>query len=68
MAGAGIEVHIEGYQKILDALSKMAKPEIKKIAGFAAAELKDISHTAFEQQADPVTGKKWASLKSPRPD
>jgi phage virion morphogenesis protein len=41
---------------------------MKKIAAFAAAELHDISNTAFEQEADPATGAKWQKRKSPRSD
>jgi phage gpG-like protein len=68
MAGAGIEARMEGYQAILDALSRAAKPDMKKIADFAAGELHDVSNTAFETESDPVTGAKWAPLKHPRPD
>jgi phage gpG-like protein/phage gp36-like protein len=66
--GAGIEAYLDRYQDIRAALSRMAKPDIKKIADFTAAELHDISNTAFEQEADPVTGTKWEPLKSPRPN
>jgi phage virion morphogenesis protein len=68
MGGAAIEAIFDQYQKILTAMSKTAKPDLKKIADFTAAELHDISNTAFEQEADPVTGTKWEPLKSPRPD
>jgi phage gpG-like protein len=68
MAGAGIEARMEGYQKILDAFSRASKPDMKKIAGFAAAELHDASNTAFKDETDPASGAKWAPLKYPRPD
>jgi phage virion morphogenesis protein len=68
MGGSVIEAIFDQYQEILDFLAKAAKPDIKKIAGFAASELHDISNTAFEQEADPVTGEKWKKLKSPRSD
>jgi phage virion morphogenesis protein len=68
MAGAGIEVRTDGFQAVLDALSRAAKPDMKRIADFAAGELHDISNTAFENEADPVTGAKWEPLKHPRPD
>jgi phage gpG-like protein len=67
MAGVGIEATFDQYREILSALAKAAKPDIKKIADFAAAELHDISNTAFEQEADPVTGAKWKPLQSPNP-
>jgi phage gpG-like protein len=67
MGGAGIEAHLDRYQDIMNALEKASKPDIQKIADFAAGELHDISNTAFEQEADPVTGTKWEPLKSPRP-
>lgn len=68
MAGAAIQARTYGYQAVLDALSRASKPDIKKAADFAAGELHDISNTAFENEADPVTGAKWAPLKHPRPD
>ena len=68
MGGSGIEAYLDRYQDIMNALEKASKPDIKKIADFAAGELHDISNTAFEQEADPVTGTKWEPLKSPRPD
>jgi phage virion morphogenesis protein len=68
MAGTGIEARMDGYQVILDALSRAAKPDMKELAAFAAGELHDISNTAFENEADPATGEKWAPLKHPRPD
>jgi phage gpG-like protein len=68
MAGTGIEARMDGYQVILDALSRAAKPDMKELAVFAAGELHDVSNTAFENEADPVAGGKWAPLKHPRPD
>jgi phage gpG-like protein len=68
MGGAVIEASLNKYQAIIEALSKASMPDMKKIADFAAAELHDISNTAFEKEADPVTGAKWKPLKSPRPN
>jgi phage virion morphogenesis protein len=68
MAGAGVQARMDGYQAILKALSRTAKPDMKRMADFAAGELHDVSNTAFENEADPVTGVKWAPLKFPRPD
>jgi phage gpG-like protein len=68
MGGAVVEAIFDQYKEILNALDKAAKPDMKKIADFAAAELHDISNTAFEQEADPVTGAKWKPLKSPNPN
>jgi phage virion morphogenesis protein len=68
MAGAAIEARMKGYRVILDALSRAAKPDMKRIADFAAGELRNVSDTAFENEADPVTGEKWAPLKHPRSD
>jgi phage gpG-like protein len=68
MGGAVIEAIFDQYKEILNALDKAANPDMKKIADFAAAELHDISNTAFEKEADPATGAKWKPLKSPRPD
>jgi phage virion morphogenesis protein len=71
MAGAGI-VHAEyddlEFQTILDALSKAAMPDLLAIAQFAGGELDYISKKAFEHEKDPVTEKKWESLKKPRKD
>ncbi|MDR0760444.1 MAG: phage virion morphogenesis protein [Treponema sp.] len=66
MAGAGIlkaEYNDSEFQAILNALSKAAMPDLRKIAAFAGAELKDISHGAFKKEADPVTGIKWKDIK-----
>jgi phage virion morphogenesis protein len=68
MAGAGVEARMDGYRVILDALSRAAMPDMKKIAAFAAGELHDVSNTAFEDEADPATGVKWEPLKHPRRD
>jgi phage virion morphogenesis protein len=70
MAGAGIEVQYDetAFEGILDALSKAAMPDLKKIADFAGAELDYISKKAFEHEKDPVTGEGWEPLKAPRPN
>jgi phage virion morphogenesis protein len=71
MAGAGI-VKIEydnaEFQAILDALSRAAMPDFRKIAEFAGGELDYISKKAFEKEKDPVTGIGWKPLKAPRRD
>ena len=62
MAGAGFlrAIYEEAELKeILDALSKASDPDLEKLAWFMGEELLDISQTAFEKEADPVTGKKW---------
>ena len=66
MAGAGIfkAVYDEGeFQEILDALSKASDPQLETLAWFMGEELRDISNTAFENEKDPVTGKKWEPIK-----
>ena len=66
MAGAGIEVTYDSqFSKILEALEKASMPDIEAIAGFMGGELHDISNTAFQKRADPVTGEGWADLKYP---
>jgi phage gpG-like protein len=66
MAGAGIEVKYDsGFSKILEALEKASMPDLEAIAGFMGGELHDISNTAFQKRADPVTGEGWADLKYP---
>jgi phage gpG-like protein len=67
MAGAGIEIRLDAdYQRIIDALNTAKKPDLKKLARFAGLELADVSEQAFHDEADPVTGAKWAPLKAPR--
>jgi phage gpG-like protein len=67
MAGVGVEVKLdEQYQVILDALRKASAPDLKGVAGFAGAKLKEVSAGAFKNESDPVTGAKWPSLKYPR--
>jgi len=71
MAGAGIvkaEYDNAEFQAILDALSKASMPNLKAIAEFAGGELDYISKKSFEQEKDPVDGKKWEPLKKPRSD
>jgi phage gpG-like protein len=73
MAGAGIEVHRKllrvsadsQFSKILEALEKASVPDLEAIADFMGGELHDISNTAFQKRADPVTGEGWADLKYP---
>jgi phage virion morphogenesis protein len=69
MAGAGIvkaEYNESEFQAILNALSKAAMPDLRKIAEFAGGELDYISKKAFEQEKDPVAGIGWKPLKAPR--
>ncbi|MCL2608507.1 MAG: phage virion morphogenesis protein [Treponema sp.] len=71
MAGAGIikaEYGGDGLEKAIEALSKASMPALAEVAGFAGAELADITQKAFEDQKDPVEGKRWEALKNPRPD
>jgi phage gpG-like protein len=66
MAGAGIEVSYDSqFSKILEALEKASMPDLEAVAGFMGGELHDISNTAFQKRADPVTGEGWADLKYP---
>ncbi len=37
------------------------KPLMRQIAG----DLEDVTESAFEKEADPVTGRKWEALKAP---
>jgi phage virion morphogenesis protein len=67
MAGAGITVNIDkDYQTILTALAKMSAPNKRGLLDFIGKELVDISEQAFQNEADPSTGEKWATLKNPR--
>jgi phage virion morphogenesis protein len=70
MAGTGIlkAKYDSDFQAIIDALSKAAMPDLEEIANFAGGELAYISQKAFENEEDPVTGKRWEPLKRPRPD
>jgi len=72
MAGAGIvkaEYDEAEIQAIIDALGKASAPKLFEIADAAGAELDYISKKkGFEKEQDPVTGKKWEQLKSPRPN
>ncbi|GHT56959.1 hypothetical protein AGMMS50268_13350 [Spirochaetia bacterium] len=70
MAGAGVvkAEYDSEFQAILDALSKAAMPDLKKIADFAGGELDYISKKAFEKEKDPVTDEAWEPLKHPRED
>jgi phage virion morphogenesis protein len=62
--GAGIEVTFdEGYETILNALAKAAHHDKQALLRFVGDELKDITETAFEQEADPSTGTKWEAIK-----
>ncbi|MDR0487041.1 MAG: phage virion morphogenesis protein [Treponema sp.] len=66
MAGAGIfQAQYDGteFQEILDALSKASDPKLEQLAWFMGKELQDISEKAFEQEKDPVTGKKWDAIQ-----
>jgi phage virion morphogenesis protein len=64
MAGAGIEVILDAeYNKLLAALQRASKPDLKAAAEFAGGELLDISNQAFQDQADPATGKKWEDTR-----
>jgi len=66
MAGSGIfkAVYDEGeFQEILDALSKASDPQLEKLAWFMGEKLLDISEKAFENEKDPVTGKKWDDIQ-----
>jgi phage gpG-like protein len=66
MAGAGIEVTYDSqFSKILTALEKASMPDLEAVADFMGGELHDISNTAFQKRADPVTGEGWADLKQP---
>jgi phage gpG-like protein len=66
MAGAGIEVRYDSqYSKILEALGEAAMPDMEAIADFMGGELHDISNTACQKRADPVTGAGWADLRYP---
>jgi phage virion morphogenesis protein len=67
MAGAGIEVKLDSeYQKIIDALKKASSPALFEVAHAGGQALQKIAITAFANEADPVSGKKWAALKHPR--
>jgi phage virion morphogenesis protein len=57
---------MDGYQAIMDVLARMSRPDMKKIAEFAAAELHDVTNTAFEDESDPASGAKWVPLRRPR--
>jgi phage virion morphogenesis protein len=64
MAGAGIEVKIDGeYQKIIDALQKASSAALQRIAHTGGKSLKNVSKEAFRKQADPATGESWTALK-----
>jgi phage virion morphogenesis protein len=66
MAGAGFfqALYDEAeFKEILEALSKASDPKLEQLAWFMGEELRDISETAFEREADPVTGKKWKTIK-----
>ncbi|MDR0512049.1 MAG: phage virion morphogenesis protein [Treponema sp.] len=70
MAGTGIlkAKYDSDFQAIIDALSRASMPDLEEIANFAGGELAYISQKAFENEEDPVTGKRWEPLKRPRPD
>ncbi len=69
MAGSGISITFDStFSKITEALKKASMPDLEAIARFMGAELDDISNTAFQKRADPVTGEKWADLKYPNKD
>jgi phage virion morphogenesis protein len=66
MAGAGIfQAQYDGteFQEILDALSKASDPNLEQLAWFMGEELLSISEKAFENEKDPVTGKKWEGIQ-----
>ncbi|MDR1149651.1 MAG: phage virion morphogenesis protein [Spirochaetaceae bacterium] len=66
MAGAGIEVKLDGeYQKITEALQKASSPALSQIAHAGGRALKNVSKEAFQKQAGPATGEKWAALGNP---
>lgn len=66
MAGAGVEITFDGeYQKIIDALHKASAPALQRIAHEGGQALHNVSKEAFQKQADPATGAKWAPRKSP---
>jgi phage virion morphogenesis protein len=66
MAGAGIVRALfddAEFKKIIDALDKLSNPDKEKLSWFMGKELLDISITAFENEQDPVTGKKWEPIQ-----
>ena len=64
MAGAGIEVTVDGeYQKIIDALQKASMPALQRIAHAGGQALWNVTAEAFQNEADPATGTKWAPRK-----
>jgi hypothetical protein len=64
MAGAGIAVNLDkDFQEILNALSRMSNPDKRGLLNFIGGELTDITEQAFQNEADPGTGEKWAGKK-----
>jgi phage gpG-like protein len=64
--GASVEVRFDGeYQKIIDALQKASAPALQRIAHAGGLALHNVSKEAFQKQADPATGAKWAPRKNP---
>ena len=60
MSGVVITTEIDGFQEAYFILEKLANSGIKfKLADFAGFELKNLSHDAFNDERDPVSGAKW---------
>jgi phage virion morphogenesis protein len=72
MAGSGIlkaEYDAAEVQYIIDALHKASSPIMQEIAEAAGGELDRISKKkGFEDEKDPVTGKRWDDLLHRRSD
>ena len=59
MAGEAIELSWEGYEEIMQALTRASQTQLLTLADFAGEELVNVSRQAFKDRADPETGKKW---------
>lgn len=63
MAGTSIKVDVQGMAEVTQVLDKLSIFDIEKLVKFAGGELHLLSMQAFEDESDPVTGKKWDEIQ-----
>jgi len=66
MAGTQIVVDVHGMDEVMRVLDKLSIADIEKLVSFAGGQLHFQSMKAFEDETDPVTGKKWKAVKTRR--
>jgi phage virion morphogenesis protein len=60
-AAYALSIDSDAWEEALEVLSKMEEGLRLDFARFVGEELLNVSHEAFEKQADPATGVSWAA-------